>query len=420
MTERVVELESGLTVAVEPMASTRTVAIGAYIGVGARDEPAPLAGVSHFLEHLLFKGTDTRSATDISQAVDRVGGDINAYTSKEYTTYYCRVPARASALAIELIGDVLTAPALREGDIESERRVILDELAMDDDSPEDVAHRVFAERVFESHSLGRETAGERESVERITPADVRQFFGQHYRAGNTVVSVAGAVDPDEVVACVEKAFAEMPSGDGRVVRDSPSDTGDSVSIDDDTEQTHLVLGGRSLARSDADREALDVVNHVLGGGLSSRLFDEIRERRGLAYSVFSTVAAYSDTGMWSVYAGALPENGDEVRRLLITEIERLVADGITPDELEIAKGYLTGSYEMGLEDSGARMSRMGGQLTVYGRLRSIEEQIGRWSAVTISDTRRLIERVYGAAPLLSVTLGPSAKAGRRRRVRSTP
>src|SRR5829696_8903380 len=268
MTERVVELEAGLTVAVEPMAFTRSVAIGAYIGVGARDEPARLAGVSHFLEHLLFKGSETRSATDISQAIDRVGGDINAYTSKEYTTYYCRVPARVAPLAIELMGDVLTAPALRDADIESERRVILDELAMDDDSPEDVAHRVFAERVFESHSLGRETAGERDSVERLSTSEVRRFFGEHYRSENTVVAVAGAVDPDEVISLVEKAFSDMPLGDGRVARHVPTATGESVAIEDDTEQTHLVLGGRAFGRDDPDREALDVVNHVLGGGLS--------------------------------------------------------------------------------------------------------------------------------------------------------
>ncbi len=419
MSVRVVQLDSGLTVAVDPMESTRTVAIGSWIGVGARDEPAPLAGVSHFLEHLLFKGTQTRSATAISQAVDRVGGDINAYTSKEYTTYYCRMPARVAPLGIELLGDVLTAPALRDDDVESERRVILDELAMDDDSPEDVAHRVFAERIFESHSLGRETAGERDSVERVSTADVRRFFGEHYRTENTVVAVAGAVDADEVISLVEKAFAEMPLGDGRVTRQVPTTTGESVAIEDDTEQTHLVLGGRAFARDDPDREALDVVNHVLGGGLSSRLFDEIRERRGLAYSVFSSVAAYADSGMWSVYAGALPENGDEVRRLLFGEVERLVAGGITGDELEIAQGYLTGSYEMGLEDSGARMSRLGGQLTVYGRLRAIEDQLQRWSKVTIDDTQRVIERVYGAEPVISVTLGPGARRRRRRRVRST-
>ncbi len=415
MTERIERLPSGLTIAVEPMSSTRTASIGVWIGVGARDEASPVAGVSHFLEHLLFKGTATRSATDISQAVDRVGGDINAYTSKEYTAYYCRVPARVVDLGIDLLGDVLTAPELRETDLESERQVILDELAMDDDSPEDVAHRLFAEQVFGGHPLGRETAGERESVLTITADDVRDFFGRFYRTENTVVAVAGAVDADAVVARIADAFAAMPDGDGRVERAAPGGAGRSVTVDDDTEQVHLVVGGRSIARADPDREALDVVNHVLGGGLSSRLFDEIRERRGLAYSVFSSSAAYADSGMWSVYAGSLPEHAAEVHRLVGTELERLVAGGITADELEIAQGYLTGSYEMGLEDSGARMSRLGGQLTVLGRLRPIEEQIERWQAVTLDDARRVIERVY-AAPPLAVTLGPGGAGGVRRRV----
>lgn len=417
MAEIVHRLPNGLTVAVEPMDSTRAVSVGVWIGVGARDEPAHVAGVSHFLEHLLFKGTPTKTAIDISQSVDRVGGDINAYTAKEYTAYYCRVPARHASLGIDLLGDVLTDPALRDDDVESERQVILDELAMDDDSPEDVVHRVFAEQVFGGHPLGRETAGERDSVRSITVDDVRAFFGAHYRTGNTVVAIAGAVDPDVVMDRVEQAFQRMPSGDSRVQRDAPSDTGSSVEVDDDTEQIHLVLGGRSISRTDADREALDVVNHVLGGGLSSRLFDEIRERRGLAYSVFSSSAAYADTGMWSVYAGTLPEHAAEVRRLVGIEIERLVADGITADELDIAQGYLTGSYEMGLEDSGARMSRLGGQLTVLGALRPIEEQIERWHSVTLDDARRVIERVY-AAPSLAVTLGPRSARQRRGRVRS--
>jgi predicted Zn-dependent peptidase len=170
---------------------------------------------------------------------------------------------------------------------------------------------------------------------------------------------------------------------------------------------HVVTGGRSLAREDTDREALDVVNHVLGGGLSSRLFDEIRERRGLAYTVFSTAAAYGDTGAWSVYAGSMPEHAVEVRTLVGRELERLVAGGITDDELEIAKGYLQGSYEMGLEDSGARMSRLGGQLTLLGHLRSVEEQIERWSSVTHDDVRRVIERVYRGVAPITVTVGPS-------------
>jgi len=411
MSERVVQLPSGLTIAVEPMISTRTAAIGVWVGVGARDEPRELAGISHFLEHLLFKGTESRSAIDISQAVDRVGGDINAFTSKEYTAYYCRLPARQSSTGIELLGDVLTSPALRDSDVESERQVILEELAMDDDSPEDVVHREFGAAVFGDHPLGRDTAGDRTSVRGLTADAVRSFYAERYVTENTVVAVAGAVDPDEVIDQVTKAFDGLPSGRAPVDRQAPPieamTPGNVVTIDDDTEQVHLVVGGRALHRLDPERDALDVANHVLGGGLSSRLFDEIRERRGLAYSVFSTAAAYADSGAWSVYAGTMPEHAAEVRELIGTEIDRLVAHGITAEELEIAQGYLAGSYEMGLEDSGARMSRLGGQLTILGHLRSVEEQLDRWAAVSLDDVSRVIERVYGSADPVTVAVGPS-------------
>ncbi|MEX2626632.1 MAG: insulinase family protein, partial [Ilumatobacteraceae bacterium] len=224
--------------------------------------------------------------------------------------------------------------------------------------------------------------------------------------GNTVVAVAGAVDADEVVRLVRGAFADMPEGDGRVPRTAPDGpVGDHAEVDD-TEQVHLLVGGRSLRRLDADREALDVVNHVLGGGLSSRLFDEIRERRGLAYSVFSGAAAYADAGAWSIYAGTLPEHAHVVRELIDEQLTVLARDGITDDELEIAVGFLTGSYEMGLEDSGARMSRLGGMLTTMGEIRSVETQLARWAAVTHDDVRRVLDRVYAATPPLTVTVGP--------------
>jgi predicted Zn-dependent peptidase len=407
VSDLVTTLPSGLTVAIEPMPATRSVSIGVWVGVGARDEPAELSGVSHFLEHLLFKGTPTRSATDISRSIDRVGGDINAFTSKEYTAYYCRVPARRVDDGIDLLGDVLTRPALRPDEFDNERQVILEELAMDDDSPDDVVHRRFARQVFGVHPLGRDTAGERDTVATISVDDVRRFHADHYRAGSTVVAVAGCVeDPARVLDVVERSFASMAPGDGRVPRNEPGTPDGDIDIDDDTEQVHLVVGGRSVPRLDADREALDVVNHVLGGGLSSRLFDEIRERRGLAYSVFSGTAAYADSGAWSVYSGTMPEHAGQVHDLILEQLELLVRDGITDDELEIAVGYLTGSYEMGLEDSGARMSRLGGMLTTLGEVRSVEEQIARWEAVTHDDVRRVIRRVYGAAPPLTVSLGP--------------
>ena len=406
MRERIDRLESGLTVGIEEMPWTRTVSIGVYVGVGARDESPEQSGVSHFLEHLLFKGTADRSAQEISRAVDRVGGDINAFTSKEYTAFFCRLPARYAVEGIELLGDVLTSPSIRDGDVESERQVILEELAMDDDSPDDVVHREFARQVFEGHPLGRDTAGERSTVESLTADEVRRFHAEHYRAGNTVVAVAGAVGTAEIRRAVDRAFGAFPSGDGTIPRSAPCAIGPDTTIPDDTEQVHLIVGGRALKRLDPDREVLDVVDHVLGGGLSSRLFDEIRERRGLAYSVFSGTASYSDSGAWSIYAGTMPRHAATVRSLIDEELARLVAGGITDDELAIAKGFLTGSYEMSLEDSGARMARIGGMLVTMGEVRSVEDQLARWEAVTHDDVRRVIATVYAARPPLTVALGP--------------
>ena len=378
---------------------------GAWVGVGARDEPEALSGVSHFLEHLLFKGSEHRSAREISQTIDRVGGDINAFTAKEYTAYYCRLPARHQALGIGLLGEVLTRPALRDEDVDNERQVILEELAMDDDSPDDVAHRAFMSHLFPDHPLGRETAGSAETVDGITPADVRSFFSAHYRAGSSVVAVSGPLDHEDALAQVESAFATLPTGDGRVERTTAGAPTAGEIIEDDTEQVHIVLGMHGVSRDDDDREALDVVNHVFGGGLSSRLFDEIRERRGLAYSVYSGVSSYADAGAFTIYAGTQPVHAAQVMELIHQQLELLVKDGITDDELDIAKGYLTGAFELGLEDTGSRMARAAGLLVTTGEIRPVVDQVARWEAVQQSDTRRVIERIF-SQPITVVALGP--------------
>jgi predicted Zn-dependent peptidase len=406
--ERITRLGNGLTIATDPVLGARSVAIGVWVAVGARDEPAELSGVCHFLEHLLFKGTPTRAASDISRTVDRVGGDINAFTSKEYTSFYCRMPRRHAGTGIDLLGDVLAHSLLDSSDVESERQVILEELAMDDDAPDDVAMRAFAGAIFDGHPLGRDTAGDRKTVSSITADDIRQFHAAHYRAGNTIVSVAGDVDHDELVDDIERAFVDLPAGDGRRSRSGPDGVGPGRSIHDATEQVHLVVGGRAVARDDPDREALDVVNHVLGGGLSSRLFDEIRERRGLAYSVYSATANYADTGMWSVYAGTLPEHVHTVRALIATELERLVVYGMTDEELDVAVGYLIGAYEMGLEDTGARMSRLGGMLATRGEVIPVDEQLRRWERVSHADIRRVLDRIFATVEPITVSVGPDA------------
>ena len=383
---RITRLDNGLTVATERVLGARSVATGAWVAVGARDEPAERAGVSHFLEHLLFKGTPSRSSREIATVIERVGGDLNAFTTKEYTAFYCRVPHSHLVPAIEVLGDVLTDPALRDADVESERSVILEELAMDDDSPEDVVHRNLAEALFPAHPLGRETAGERSTVAATTADDIRGFFDRWYTAPNTVVVVAGPQDHDDAVAAVASSFTAMPAREGRPERRAPDAvTGGDVDDTDDIEQGQIAIGMRAFNRTDPRREALDVLNHALGGGPSSRLFEEIRERRGLVYTVYSAPSAYADAGALSVYAGTGADTLDTVAGLVDTELDRLMDGGITDEELDIAIGYLTGSYQLGLEDTGSRMGRLGGQLVTTGAVRSVEEQLDRWRAVTLDD-----------------------------------
>jgi predicted Zn-dependent peptidase len=416
----VTQLPSGLRVVTERVPGALSVAAGVWVGVGSRDEPDELAGVSHFLEHLLFKGTEERTARDLATVIDRVGGDMNAFTTKEYTAYYCRVPAERIALAAEVLGEVLTKPALRDADIENERQVILEELAMDDDLPEDVAHRLLAEALFPEHPLGREAAGTAVSVETIAADDIRAFFGEWYRPANMVFAAAGRVEHDVVVAEAERHFAA--AGGGPVPsRTPPAAPPQRLAVDRRrTEQAQVALGFRALSRDDPQREALDVMNHVLGGGLSSRLFEEIREQRGLAYSVGSGTSAYADTGALTLYAGTSPSQVGEVLQLVDVELEKLATDGITPEELEVAVGYLTGAYVLGLEDTGSRMARLGALLTTTGTIRPVEEQLARWRCVTRDQVAEVVERVLGQPRSMAV-VGPvslAAVRGRKARTRS--
>ena len=409
MTYELTSLANGLRVATERVPTALSVATGAWVRVGARDEPAQLAGVSHFLEHLLFKGTAGRSALDISRAVDRVGGDMNAFTTKEYTAYYNRLPATSFGVGLEILGDVLTAPAFREDEVDSERQVILEELAMDDDNPDDVAFRLLAARLFADHPLGRSTAGDRETIEAITTDQIRRFHDQWYRAENMVLAVVGPLGHDEVVAEVERCFSELSGGGRPPHRERPNGSSPGYHGEqDDTEQVHLCVGLRGVDRADPDRDALDVVNHVLGGGMASRLFEEIRERRGLAYTVYSGVTSYDDSGSLTIYAATQPAHAAEVAGLLSDCVAALVADGVTDDELDIARGYLSGSYVLGLEDTGARMGRLASQLTTMGEVRPVEDQVARWQSVGHDDVARVCQRIL-RDDRVTVALGPDVE-----------
>jgi len=404
--ERITQLPSGLRVVTEHVPGALSVSVGVWVGVGARDEPASICGASHFLEHLLFKGTPTRSAKEIANAIDRIGGDMNAFTTREFTAYHCRVPARKVGVAVQLLGEVVSSPALRDVDVDSERQVILEELAMDTDSPDDTAYRLFEDAMFPGHPLGRPVAGHVETVEAITTAQVRGFFESNYRQSDMVLAVAGALDHDHVVALAEQAFTSTSQGQMSRCRERPSGSPQALTGEErDSEQVHLVIGLRGVDRFDADREALDIVTHVLGGGPSSRLFQRIREERGLAYSTFAAAAKYSDAGLVSAYAATAPEHADEVMSLLTGELDTLLAEGVSDEELEIATGALSGAYAMGFEGSGARAERLGIQMMCYGEVRPIEEQAARWEAVTLDDVRRVTERL-AREPRVRCSVGP--------------
>lgn len=402
---QVTRLDCGLVVVTERMPHVRSVAAGFWVGTGSRDEDASLSGASHFLEHLLFKGTPTRTARDIAEDVDAVGGDINAFTTKEYTAFEARVLDRSLELALDILCDILWNPALRPHEVESERQVILEEVLMRADEPADLVHEVFAEALFADHALGREVLGEAASVEGMSREQIAGFHDEHYRPGNVVFTAAGHLDHSVVVAGIEHRFAGAPGG-GPPGRTAPAARSRPLAVDRrGTEQAHLVVGVRALDHHDPDRYALAVVNHALGGGASSRLFQSIREERGLSYSVYSYRYAFQDSGALAVYAGTMPARVEEVLDLVVEELDAMTSGGITAGELAVAKGHLVGEMALCLEDSGARMNRIGRSQLVHGRVLPVEEVMAGIEAVTPDDAARVAERVLGGERVLAL-VGP--------------
>jgi len=398
-------LANGIRVVTEQMPGARSVSIGFWVGVGSRDEPDELAGASHFLEHLLFKGTPNRSAREISMAVDAVGGEMNAFTSREHTAYYTRLPAAELTFGLDLLTDVITSPAFRPHEVDAEREVILEELFMNEDSPDDVVHTALYEAIFPDHPHGRETLGSRSTIEGMTREQISGFFEQWYRPANLVIAVAGDLDHDWVIDRVSRCFAGSEIGQ-RPARTPPTaEMGPLSVINRPTEQVHLALGWRGIDYDDPERYALLIANHALGGGLSSRLFHEVREERGLAYSVFTSPSSYRDCGSMVLYGGTVPERAEEFLEVIDGVIEGAVADGITEEEHRVAVGYLEGSLVLGLEDSGSRMARIGTGELVRGEVISIDEHLHRIRAVSADDVHAVLKRIFDAPRTLSA-VGP--------------
>ncbi|MEU6035475.1 pitrilysin family protein [Actinomadura sp. NPDC047616] len=403
-------LPGGLRVVTESMPTVRSAAFGIWAGVGSRDEAPADAGASHYLEHVLFKGTARRSALEISAAVEAVGGDLNAFTSKEYTCYYARVLDSDLPLAADVVCDMVASSLNRPEDVEAERGVILEEIHMRDDDPGDLIHDEFAAALYGDEPLGRPILGTVESINALTRDRIHGYYRERYVLPNLVVAVAGRVDHDEVVRLVREAYADRLAGDE--LPNPPRLGGEPVSVspsvrvlDKDTEQAHLVLGGAGVARGDDRRFALGVLNAALGGGMSSRLFQEVREKRGLAYSVYSYTSQYADSGVFGVYAGCQPGKVDEVLSICRDEVASVAERGLTEEELARGKGQLRGGMVLGLEDTGSRMSRIAKSELVYESLLAVDEVLARIDAVTLDDVRAVARDVLAGPQALTV-IGP--------------
>ena len=406
-------LPGGLRVVTEAMPGVRSATVGVWAGVGSRDESPSLAGASHYLEHLLFKGTRRRTALDISSALDAVGGEMNAFTSKEYTCFYARVLDDDLPLAVDVLSDLITSSLVTSADVDSERGVILEEIAMHEDDPADSVHDAFAQGVFGDTPLGRPVLGSVESITRLSRAAVAGYYRRRYRPENLVVAVAGNVEHTAVVRQVRSAFRAAGFLEGEAHPSPPRTAptrrlpggGGVWLVPRRTEQANVMLGVPGVSRTDERRFTVGVLNAALGGGMSSRLFQEVRERRGLAYSVYSYNVQYAGAGLFGVYAGCLPGKVDQVLDICRDELAKVAAEGITEEELQRGQGQLRGSLVLGLEDSGSRMTRIGKSELVYGELLGVDELLDRISAVTLDDVKDIASYLLAAPPTLAV-IGP--------------
>lgn len=403
-------LPGGLRIITEFVPGVRSVAFGIWVGVGSRDETPAQMGSAHYLEHLLFKGTNRRSALDISAAIEAVGGELNAYTTKEYTTYYARVLDVDLPLAIDVVSDVVTDALIRPDDVDVERDVILEEIAMHDDDHADAVHEQFAATLFGDSPLGRPILGTAQTIAAISRSTINGFYRRRYRPEQMVVAAAGNLDHDEVVRRVRSAFAhlidpEASVADVRHPRAARRRAADVSVVSRDTEQAHVVMGVRGIPRGDDRRYAMSVLSTALGGGMSSRLFQEVREKRALAYSVYSYVQGYSDNGMVGVYVGCLPSKVDVALDVCRSELEQVASLGLTDDEIARAKGQVKGSAVLGQEDTGARMTRIARSELHQMPLLSIGQALERVDAVTSADIAELASDILGQSLSLAV-VGP--------------
>lgn len=416
MTVRKTALPSGLRIVTEEIPGVRSAAYGIWVNVGSRDESPKVAGASHFLEHLLFKGTKTRSALDISSSIEAVGGEMNAFTSKEYTCFYARVIDTDLPMAIDVISDLITSSVGREEDVEAERKVVLEEISMRDDDPSDLVHELFGETFYGDTPLGRPILGTVDSIKSLSRNTIFNYYKKRYLPQDIVVAVAGNIKHQKVVDQVIKAmsrdnFLDNPKTDFKLRANTLVRRAQKQNVgllNRKTEQAHLFLGMPGVARDDERRFAMGVMSAALGGGMSSRLFQEIREKRGLAYSVYSYAQQFAGSGFIGFYAGCNPSKATEVVSIIRDVLHDVANNGLTHEELQRAQGAVRGALVLSQEDTGSRMSRIGKSELVYGQIMSFDEILKAVADVSSADIRGLANEILHSTPTLAV-VGPFSK-----------
>lgn len=399
-------LDNGIRVVTEKIPYVRSVAIGIWVGAGSRYESCDLGGISHFIEHLLFKGTQKRNAKEIAEALDSVGGYLNAFTSKEYTCFYARVLDEHIDLALDVLSDMVLNSKLNEKDIEKERQVIIEEIKIYEDTPDEMIHDVFCQTIWQDHPLGRPVLGTEDSLNSITRNDLLNYLNQFYIPENIVIAITGNVEHDEIFEKISIFFNHLENKKLNKKTTKPKDKSRIYNYFKDTSQMQICLGTRGLGQSHPKLYELLILNNILGGGLSSRLVQKIREERGLSYSVFSYHSSFSDTGLFNIYAGTRPENYQEVISLILEEISNIYEKGITEKELINTKEQLKGNLFLGLESISSRMTRLGRSELCLNKIKSPEEVIKNIVKVTREDIYNLVKTLFKKDSFSLATIGP--------------
>ena len=412
MSVRRTVLPSGLRIVTEEVPSVRSAAIGIWVNVGSRDETPAVAGASHFLEHLLFKGTTRRNALEISATIEAVGGEMNAFTSKEYTCFYARVIDTDLPMAIDVVSDLITSSIVSALDVDAERKVVLEEIAMRDDDPSDLVHDLYAETYYGDTQLGRPILGTIKSIKDMTRSSVFNYYKKKYLPQDLVVAVAGNIKHKRVVAMVEEALSRdnflNVKGAPQIRPNTPVKTKPRQSVGlltRKTEQAHMFYGMEGVARSDERRFTMGVLASALGGGMSSRLFQEIREKRGLAYSVYAYAQQFAGSGQIGFYAGCNPTKAIEVVEIIREVLADVADNGMSHEEIERAKGAVRGSLVLSQEDSASRMSRIGKNEIVYGQVMGFDDILKAISRVNSTDVREIASEYLTKSPTLAL-VGP--------------